>query len=463
MDLTTLARLQFGATTVYHFLFVPLTLGLSVLVAWMQWKFYKTGDASYDKVTRYFGTLFLINFAMGVVTGIVQEFQFGMNWSNYSRFVGDIFGAPLAVEALAAFFLESIFLGLWIFGRNKLSKKAHLATIMFVAFASNLSAFWIIVANSFMQQPLAFAIKETANGPRAEMTNFIELITNPHVWLQYPHTVLGGFTTGATFVLAIAAINILKNNHASDFKKIIKPVAIFGLVSIVLTIGAGDAQGKNITVHQPMKLAAAEALWESTPKAPFSIVAMVNESQQENNLELQIPYLLSVLATNDPNATIKGIKDIQKEYEQQYGPGNYIPPVALSFWSFRVMIYSGSLLMLILMLSVVFAKKIENKPWFLKVMLLALPLPYLCNAFGWIFTETGRQPWLVQGVLKVQDGVSTSGAVTPTTVAMSLIGFIVLYGILAVIDIYLSVKFIKHGFKGLDHMLKEESEVQNVW
>lgn len=463
MDLISLARLQFAATTVYHFLFVPLTLGLSFLVAWLQLKHYKTEDIAYDKLTRYFGALFLINFAMGVVTGIVQEFQFGMNWSNYSRFVGDIFGAPLAVEALAAFFLESTFLGLWIFGRKRLSKKTHLITIWLVAISSSLSAFWIIVANSFMQAPVGYAIKATANGPRAEMTDFFQLLGNPHVWLQFPHTVLGGFTTGAVFVLAISAINILMKKNVDIFMKIIRPVAIFGLISLLLTIGFGDMQGKYIAKHQPMKMAAAEALWDTTDKAPLSLFTLIDEKAKKNNVDIAIPYMLSILAANNPNATVLGINDVQKMYEQQYGPGNYTPPVAISFWSFRIMVYSGSLLILILMGVIFFSKKIDRMPLVLKVVIAALPIPYLCNAFGWILTEVGRQPWLVQGVLQIPDGVSTSAAVTPVTVAISLLGFIVLYGILAAFDIFLMAKFIKEGFKDMDHVLKEESEVSNAW
>jgi len=463
MDLTMLARLQFGSTTIYHFLFVPLTLGLSVLVAWMQYRHYKTGDEAFGKLTRYFGTLFLINFAMGVVTGIVQEFQFGMNWSNYSRFVGDIFGAPLAVEALAAFFLESTFLGLWIFGRDKLPKKVHLATICLVAFASNLSAFWIIVANSFMQSPTGYVIRQTVNGPRAEMTDFGALIFNPHVWIQFPHVVLGGFTTAAVFVLAICAFNILKKNETEVFGKLIRPIAIFGIVSIALTIGFGDLHGKYLAKYQPMKLAAAEALWHTTEKAPLALVAAINPENEKNEFEISIPQALSFMATNDPNAEVEGLVDLQGDYTAKYGPGNYIPPVAVSFWSFRVMVYLGSALMFILLGVAILSKKAAQMPWLMKILVLILPIPYLCNSFGWILTEIGRQPWLVHGVLKLSEGVSTSGAVTAMTVALSLGGFIALYGILAVFDVFLMVRFIKEGLHSLDEALESESEVQNAW
>lgn len=463
MDLITLARLQFAATTIYHFLFVPLTLGLSFLVAWMQWKYYKTKDKDWDLLTRYFGTLFLINFAVGVVTGIVQEFQFGMNWSNYARFVGDIFGAPLAVEALAAFFLESIFIGLWIFGRDKLSPKLHLATIWVVAIASSLSAYWIIVANSFMQSPLAFTIRDTAYGPRAEMTDFFALISNPHALIQFPHVIFSGYTTGAVFVLAISAINLTSKKPQMVFKKLIKPVAIFGLISIVIAIGAGDAQGKFIAKHQPMKLAAAEGLWETTDKAPLSLFSIINEETQTNSYEIAIPYGLSILAFNNPNATVLGINELQATYEKDYGTGNYTPPVTLLFWSFRIMVFSGSFLMLVLFLAAVFTKKLERQPLFYKLLIVVLPLPYLCNSFGWIFAEVGRQPWLVQGILKLEDGVSSAASVTSGTVATSLIGFVVLYGVLAVLDVVLIAKFVKMGLSDVKKAVAKESEVHNAW
>ncbi len=463
MDLISLARLQFGATTIYHFFFVPLTLGLSFIVAWLQYKYYKTNNKDYDYLTRYFGVLFLINFSVGVVTGIVQEFQFGMNWSNYSRFVGDIFGAPLAVEALAAFFLESTFLGLWIFGRKRLSKKIHLLTIWLVAFASTLSAFWIIAANSFMQAPVGYTIRQTANGPRAEMTDFFAIVTNPHVWIQFPHIVLAGFTTGAVFVLAICALNMLYGKQGDAFKTILKPMAIFGLVTLILTIGAGDAQGKYISKHQPMKMAAAEALWETTDQAPLTLFAWIDEEAEEKSLNIEVPYLLSILAFNDPYETVRGIHDIQAEYTAKYGVYDYIPPVTVTFWSFRVMVYLGSLLMLILLVAAIKAKQLDKYPLLLKILVLSLPIPFLCNTAGWMMTEIGRQPWLVQGVLRLEDGVSTSGAVTPLTVGISLVGFVVLYGVLAAFNVFLMAKHIKKGFAPEPSGKEAHEEVANVW
>lgn len=463
MDLLTLARLQFAATTIYHFLFVPLTLGLSFIVAWLQYKYYKTKDKGWDTLTRYFGTLFLINFSLGVVTGIVQEFQFGMNWSNYSRFVGDVFGAPLAIEALAAFFLESTFLGLWIFGRDKLSPKLHLATIWIVAIAASISSLWIIIANSFMQAPTGFVLRDSAFGPRAEMTNFFELISNPHVWVQFPHVLASGFATGAIFVLAISAINLLVNKKNDVFKRIIRPIALFGLIALIVSVGAGDGQGKYIAKNQPMKIATSEALWDTTAKAPFSIFSIIDEKRKTNGISLEIPYGLSILAFNDPNATVKGINDLQIEYEQMYGPGDYTPPVTLMYYSFRIMVYAGSFMLLVMLLTVIFAKKLIQKPWFYVLLIIMLPLPYLCNTFGWIFTEVGRQPWVVQGILTLQDGLTTAGSFGTASMLVTLIGFVILYGILALIDVTLMVNYIKKGFVNVDESVEAESEVLITW
>ena len=452
-----LARLQFASTTIYHFLFVPLTLGLSVLVAWMETKYYKTGRQDYKKLTKYFGGLFLINFALGVATGIVQEFQFGMNWSDYSRFVGDIFGAPLAIEALAAFFLESTFLGIWIFGWDKLSKKTHLICIWLVAFASNLSALWIIIANSFMQQPVGYTIR---NG-RAEMTDFFALIGNPHVWLQFPHTVLSGFVTAAIFVLAVSAYNILKNKDAEVFKVAVKMVVIFGFISLVLSIGVGDAQGKYLVKHQPMKMAAAEALWESAEPAPLSMFAVIDEKNKTNKIDIGVPRMLSFLSYNNFTQKVEGINEVQAQMEKELGPGNYIPPVTISYWSFRTMVFAGSFMLLVFLVTGYFAfkKDLSKQKWLLKAMMIVLPLPYLCNTTGWMLAEIGRQPWIVYKVLAVSSGISK--AVSPGMILTSLIGFLIVYGILAVVCVMLMVRYIKAG--GHDQDKVEEKGGIELW
>lgn len=459
MNELLLARWQFGITTVYHFLFVPLTLGLSVLVALMELYFVKSGKEKYKQMAKFWGTLFLINFAMGVVTGIVQEFQFGMNWSGYSRFVGDIFGAPLAVEALAAFFLESTFIGLWVFGWDKLPPKLHAATICLVAFSTNLSAFWILVANSFMQSPVGYVVR---NG-RAEMTDFFALLKNPHVWYQFPHTVLSGFTTAAFFIMGVSAFHLSRKKHPDFFRSSFKLGVIFGVISLVLVMGIGHLQGQSLRKTQPMKLAAAEALWESADPAPFVAVARIDESKKTNTAEITIPKMLSFLTYNTFQGEVKGINELQAQSEKQYGPGDYIPPVATVFWSFRVMVGAGGLMLLLALYGLFLLQTghLADQRKYLKVMIWVIPLPYIANTAGWLMTEMGRQPWIVQGLQKVEAGVSP--AVSGAEVLATLIGFTLLYGVLAVADIYLLKRYAKNGPEGTalgrgpESSVKEES------
>ncbi len=454
MDLAlVLARLQFATTTIYHFLFVPLTLGLSILVAWFQTRYYFSGNEDFKRLTKYFGGLFIINFSLGVATGIVQEFQFGMNWSEYSRFVGDIFGAPLAIEALVAFFLESTLLGIWIFGWGKLPKKIHLACIWLVAIASSLSAFWIIVANSFMQEPVGYVLR---NG-RAEMTDFFAIITNQHVWLQFPHTLFSGFVTASIFVIAVSAYNILKKKEADVFIKSIKIAAIFGFVSLVILIGIGDLQGKYLVKNQPMKMAAAEALWESKEPAPLSIFAIIDEKNKTNKFDIGIPSALSFMSYNNFTSRVEGINDIQLQMEKELGPGNYIPPVTVTYWSFRIMVFVGLFMMLIYALIAYFVyikKNIQDKKWLLKALIIALPLPYICNSTGWILAEIGRQPWIVYKILKTSDGLSK--VVSSGYVLTSLIGFVLVYSVLAIFCAYLMIRYIRSG--GSDGLIIDEKK-----
>ncbi len=436
MDALTLARWQFAITTVYHFFFVPLTLGLSILVAIMETLYVRTGRETYRQMTKFWGKLFAINFAMGVVTGIVQEFQFGMNWSEYSRFMGDIFGAPLAIEALLAFYLESTFLGLWIFGWKKLTKGQHLAAIWLVAIASNLSALWILIANSFMQEPVGYVLR---NG-RAEMADFGALVTNPHVLLQYPHVLFSGVTTAAFFVLGISAYHLLKKNPSEVFIRSFRIAAVYGLIGTIMVMGAGHAQGQHMMKTQPIKMAAAEGLWETEQSAGFSLVAAIDESAQTTSAPIRIPGMVSLLAYNNPNAPVEGLKDLQARYEQEYGPGNYIPPVVLNFWGFRIMVGTGTLMAGIALLAVVllFALKRPMPKLILQALPLAIALPYLANTFGWLLTETGRQPWIVLGLQKLEAAVSPN--VTVTDLWISLIGFTLIYGILMLVDIRLLAK-----------------------
>ncbi|SPF33353.1 cytochrome bd-type quinol oxidase, subunit 1 [Candidatus Desulfosporosinus infrequens] len=436
-----LARLQFAVITSYHFLFVPLTLGLSVLVAMMETWYVRTGNETYKKMTKFWGKLFLINFAMGVVTGLVQEFSFGMNWSEYSRFVGDIFGAPLAIEALVAFFLESTFIGVWVFGWDKLPKKVHALSIWLVAIATNVSALWILIANSFMQEPVGYVLR---NG-RAEMTDFIALITNPHVFYQFPHTVLSGFVTAAFFVMGISAYHLLKKNHLDIFHRSFQIAVIFGLISAVAVAGVGHAQAMHLVEVQPMKMAAAEALWNTENPAGLLLYASIDEKGQKNTSEIKIPGLLSFLSHNSFTGEVKGIHELQAADVQQYGPGNYIPQVTSLFWSFRIMLVAGLWLILIPLLGLYYykSKRLDQKTWFLKVLLWTIPIPYIANTVGWYMAEVGRMPWIVYGLQKVEAGVSTSVSVLSILITFS--GFTLIYTVLAVADVYLLVKYIKKG------------------
>jgi cytochrome d ubiquinol oxidase subunit I len=448
MDALSLARWQFGITTVYHFFFVPLTLGLVWVVAGLQTAFHVTGDPVWKRLTRFWGKLFLINFAMGVVTGIVQEFQFGMNWSEYSRFVGDVFGAPLAIEALLAFFLESTFLGLWIFGWDKLPKKVHLATIWLVAIGSNLSAYWILVANSFMQQPAGHALR---NG-RAEMESFWALITNPHVFVQFPHVITAAMATAAFFVLGVSAWHLArtKDEESQDaFSRSFRIGAVYALVATVAVSVVGHSQAQYMVKVQPMKMAAAEALWETADPAPMSLFTWGHEPERRDLFAVKVPGLLSFLAHNRFSGEVEGIKNLQAEYEAAYGRGrDYVPPVMWTYWNFRVMVGAGVLMLVLAAwaLATSLRGRIESSPRLLALLVPAIVLPYVANSAGWIFTEIGRVPWIVFGVMRIEDGVSPG--VTAGEVLLTLVGFTLLYAALMGADLYLLWKFGKAGLPG---------------
>ncbi len=442
MDGLTLARWQFGITTVYHFFFVPLTLGLSILVAIMETMYVRTGDETYKKMTKFWGKLFLINFVMGVATGIVQEFQFGMNWSEYSRFVGDIFGAPLAIEALLAFFLESTFLGLWVFGWDKLPRRVHAATFWMVAIGSNLSALWILIANSFMHEPVGYVLR---NG-RAEMVDFGALLGNPHVWVQFPHVFFSGLATASFFVLGIAAWHLLRrSSDAVAFKRSFRIAIVTAAISSLLVILVGHQQAQHMVRMQPMKMASAEALWESEDPASLSLFTISDVRNRRAVFSIRLPRLLSLLSYNRLSGEVKGINNLQAEYEQQYGPGDYIPPVFMTYWSFRGMVGAGLLMALIAVVGLyfLFRGNYTSQRWFLKWLPLGIALPYLANTTGWLLTELGRQPWIVFGLQKTSDAVSPS--VSAGMVLATTLGFTLLYAALMVADIYLLVKFAKAG------------------
>jgi len=448
MDATILARWQFGVTTVYHFFFVPLTLGLVWVVAIFQTLWHVTGNEAYKRLTKFWGKLFLINFAMGVVTGIVQEFQFGMNWSEYSRFVGDVFGAPLAIEALVAFFLESTFLGLWIFGWDKLPKRAHLASIWLVAIGANVSALWILIANSFMQQPLGYVLR---NG-RAEMDDFWALVTNPHVFVQFPHVITGALATAAFFMLGISAWH-LKRAPASDadrdaFARSFRFGSVYALVATVAVMVVGHNQAQYMIRIQPMKMAAAEALWQSEDPAAMSLFTWGNEAERRDVFAIKVPGLLSFLAYNRFEGEVKGILELQDYYAAVHGPGDYVPPVKWTYWTFRAMVGAGAAMLLLAAWAVwaIFRERVQSSRWLLALLVPAIALPYLANSTGWIFTEIGRQPWIVFGLQKTADAVSPS--VTGGEVLFSLVAFTLLYGALMVADVHLLARYAKAGTAG---------------
>ena len=436
-----LARWQFGITSVYHFLFVPLTLGLSVLVAVMETLYVRTGNDLYKRMAKFWGKLFLLNFSLGVVTGLVQEFQFGMNWSEYSRFMGDIFGVPLALEALTAFYLESVFIGLWLFGWDRLSRKTHLVCIWLVAFASNLSALWILIANSFMQAPVGYVLR---NG-RAEMTDFFALLTNSYVLRQYPHTLMGGLITAGVFVMAISAYHLLRKNQPEFFRTSLRIGLTCALIASVLAAGTGHMQAQHVAKAQPMKLAVMESLWETANPAPYLLFASINQDKQQNSLEISVPGALSLLVYGSLDGEIKGIKELQTQYAQQYGPGNYIPDIFPVFWSYRIMIGAGMWLLALTAFAFFQLRRnrLEQTPWLLRAIFWSLPVPYLANSAGWIVTEMGRQPWIVFGLQRVEQAVSPN--VSSGAVWTSLIGFTVLYGLLAVVGVHLLKKFARQG------------------
>jgi cytochrome d ubiquinol oxidase subunit I len=428
MDVLTLSRLQFAVTSCFHFIFVPLTLGLSILVAVMETRYVRTGDETWLRMTKFWGKLFLINFALGVVTGIAMEFQFGMNWAEYSRYVGDIFGAPLAVEATVAFFLESVFIGLWIFGWNRVSKKVHAFSIWMVAIASNLSALWILLANGWMQHPVGYTLR---NG-RAEMVDFMALLTNPTGWLKFTHTVFSGYVVGAFFVMGVSAWHLLRKKDSDFFRRSFRLGAGFALLSCLLVYLSGDFHAADVAHTQPAKFAAMESIWETEAGVGMNLLVVPDSKGECNAVErFCVPNMVSVLAKHDSQATIQGLKDF---------PPDERPPVLPTFLGFRLMVGLGTFMTLAALLALWYSRRRAEVPrWVLRLLLFSIPVPYIAGQFGWIVAEVGRQPWIVQGVLKTSQAVSQ--AITPVQVWASLLGFSLLYGGLGVVDIYLLAKY----------------------
>ncbi|MGB3359749.1 MAG: cytochrome ubiquinol oxidase subunit I [Rhodococcus qingshengii] len=469
MDTLDVSRWQFGITTVYHFILVPLTIGLAPMIAIMQTMWVVTKKDHWYRLTKFFGKLFLINFALGVATGIVQEFQFGMNWSEYSRFVGDVFGAPLALEGLVAFFMESVFIGLWIFGWGRLPKLVHLACIWLVAIGVNASAFFIIAANSFMQHPVGATYNPETG--RAELTSIWELLTNNTALAAFPHAVAGAFLTAATFVAGISGWWMVRNMRRakqaeaaeaerleSDARTMYRPATRFALlVMIVAGIGiiyTGDIQGKLMFQQQPMKMASAESLCETEMDPDFSILTIGTHNNCDSVTHvLKVPFVLPWLAEGKfTGVELQGVNQLQEQAEQDFGPGNYRPNLFVTYWSFRAMIglAAGSAALALAGLWVTRKGRVPDQKWFGILSLVAIPTPFMANSAGWIFTEMGRQPWVVHpnptGVdmirLTVDQGVSDHAS---ATVWASLITFTLLYGALGVVWFKLIVRYAKEG------------------
>ena len=455
MDAVDIARWQFAIVTVYHYFFVPVTIGLSVIVAGFETAWLRNRNPEMLRLTKFFGKLFTINFALGLVTGIVQEFQFGMNWSDYSRFVGDIFGAPLAIEALLAFFLESTFLGLWLFGWDKLPPKLHAACMWLVALGTVLSAYFILAANSWMQNPVGYRFNPATG--RAELTDFVAVLTNKVQLVTFPHTITSAYMVGGAFVMAVGLWHLRKPNvgqNASMYRRATRAGAWFTLVSALAVVATGDVQGKIMTEVQPMKMAAAEALYDSADShAPFSLFTVGSLDGSEEKFAITVPSLLSFLATGTFEGSVQGINELKAQYEKQYGADaasrvfseSYTPTIPLTYWSFRIMIGLGMLGALIA-LAVLWSTRRDRIPrhrlWFWAVIAAPL-LPLFANSFGWIFTEAGRQPWLVFGVMTTASGDSPN--VSAGMVLTSLLTLTLLYAVLAVVEVKLLLRAIVAG------------------
>ena len=456
MSVAVLSRIQFATVALFHFLFVPLTLGLTVMVAFMETRWARTGDETYLSMAKYWSRLLLVNFAVGVVTGITLEFQFGMNWAEYSKFVGDIFGAPLAIEATVAFFLESTFIGVWMFSWKRVSRGVHAAIMWVVASASTLSALWILLANGWMQRPRGYVLEEG----RAVLNSFGALIGSPYAWIKFFHVIASAYTLTAFFIMGISAIQLIrmkagqkaaagKAGKTAGAKKAggLKPdatkqelflrsfriAATFGIVTSICIIVAGDLSGIQVGKYQPTKLAAMEAQWETQKSAPFHIVQLPRIAREGNLVEaLPISGGLSFLAYHDVNAVVKGLNDI---------PAADRPPVFVTFSAFRLMVGLGFLFVLLALIALILSWRntLAQNRWFLWIMSVALFLPYLASELGWVVAEIGRQPWIVYGLLRTQDAASRN--LSPGDVLGSLIAFIVIYGSLAVVDVFLLKKF----------------------
>lgn len=498
-----LSRLQFAVTALYHFLFVPLTIGLSLLLALMESVYVMTGKVIWRQMTKFWGILFGINFAMGVATGITMEFQFGTNWAYYSHYVGDIFGVPLAIEGMMAFFLEATFIGLFFFGWNKLSKLGHLFATWMLAVGTNLSALWILIANAWMQNPVGAAFNPESM--RMELTSLYDVFFNPVAQSKFVHTVSAAYVTGAMFVMSISAFYLLNRNYRDIAKRSMTIAASFGLASALSVVVLGDESGYTMTENQKMKIAAIEAMWETEPApAGFTLVGIPSLKDQITHYEIRIPWVLGIIATRSLNTPIPGIKELVVHAKQRIrngveaykalqilkkstrGSSDYIksladfqqhqrdlgyglllkrylsditkanethiiqaanstiPNVPVLFWSFRIMVALGFFFIAFFGYAFYLSarRQFEHHRWFLRLALLSLPLPWVAMELGWIVAEYGRQPWAIEGILPTFLGVSSSSLGQVTT---SLVGFIIFYTTLLVVDIFLMLRYVKLG------------------
>jgi len=498
-SLVELSRWQFALTSMYHFIFVPLTLGLSWIMFIMEAVYVMTGKEIYKDMTRFWGKLFGINFALGVTTGITLEFQFGTNWAYYSHYVGDIFGAPLAIEGLMAFFLESTFVGLFFFGWYRLSKRAHLTVTFLVALGANLSALWILVANAWMQHPIGAEFNfETM---RMELTSFKDLFFNPVAQVKFVHTVGAGYVAASVFVLAVSSYYLLKGRDLAFARRSFAVAAGFGLASILSVIVLGDETGYVVGQVQRVKLAAMEAEWETErPPSHFTVFGFPDQEGQKTDAEIRIPWVGGIIVTRSIDTPVPGLKDLIAESEERIRSGmiafdmlqklrsgdksvenkllfnrtkenlgyglllkrytpnvvdatdlqikqaarDTIPNVAAMFWSFRVMVGLGFYILALVALSFYFCAKrvFEQKKWFLKILLLSLPAPWIAIELGWFVAEYGRQPWTIGGILPTY--LSTS-SLTVGDLIGSLIAIIALYTIFLIVEVYLMLKFVRRG------------------
>lgn len=443
MDVITLSRIQFGVTTALHFLFVPLTLGLVWFIAIFQTLYYRTGEERYRRMAKFWGKLFLVNFGMGIVTGLVQEFQFGMNWSEYSRFVGDIFGALLAIETMVAFFLESVFIGIWIFGEGRVSKRVHLFSIWMAAIGSLSSSIWILLASGWMHNPVGYIINPVTGN--AQLVDIFALLTNPKGWLLFQHAFSAGLATASIFILGISSWYILRKKELEVFKPSFVAGAIVGVIGSFLLLMTGHTQGQEMRIYQPMKLASIEALWNTEQPASFSLLTIGDLTGKQEVWSIRVPYLTSFLACNNFDCEIQGVNQLQAEYEARYGPNDYVPLMVVTYWSFRIM--AG--LEVIMLFASAFALFVVLRNWspklikWLKWMPYLIPLPFIAGVAGWVTTEMGRQPWIVQGLLTTAQAVSPN--LTVAMVSTTLVSFTLLYSVLALVMFRLMYKFARQG------------------